>query len=428
MRIAFFIQPLQGHLGPATHLAAALVARGHDCFLVHHPEIVPDAVFRSIAIDSTEANWTPAGYIRHARSSGLPFGVLRLVRDMAAMTDTLCRLGPDLLRAHGIDAVVSDQLEPAGALVAGHLQLPFVTLAAAHPINREPLVPLPVLDWPYEDSDKAIERNRVGAWIADKLTAGHDQVVRAWAERWNLPGRSNVVDCLSPLADITQLVRQLDFPRRALPTTFHYVGPIRGGRPPQKRVKKAPGTQPLVFASLGTLQNHRLRLFQRIAKACRANGVRLILSHANGLSPRQAASIDADEVVPWVDQEQILSQADAVITHGGLNTVLDALAVGLPILCIPLAFEQPGVGARLERAGAGKVLRASASTNHVASALGELLTDPRYRTAAETMAAHIRLSGGAAKAAGIVECAIMDAHSRHGHDDARKQASPACSL
>lgn len=411
MRIAFFSPPLQGHLSPAAGLATALTALGHECFLVHHPDVTPDPAFRSLPIDAARCAWSPSRFVDHARFSGLPFGVMRLVRDMAEMTDSLCRTAPQLLREHAIEAVVADQLEPAGALVADHLGLPYASLAAAHPINREPLVPLPVLPWAYEDSEKAIERNRVGAWIADKLTGRHDRTVAEWSVRWNLQPRSRVVDCLSPRADISQMVRGFDFPRRELPSSFHYVGPIRRSAERTKAPVLESDTRPLVFASLGTLQNHRLELFRRIAKACRQIGVRLIVSHANGLSHRQAASIDADLVLPWVDQEEILPQADAVITHGGLNTVLDALAAGLPILCLPIAFEQPGIGARLDRSGAGRVVSSKAGAGRIAQALHDLITQPRYRARAEELAVEIRSSGGAAAAAAIIEKSLRAPNS-----------------
>ncbi len=401
MRIAFFSPPLQGHLSPASALATALVSLGHECFLVHHPELSPDPVFRSLPIDAEQCQWTPASFVGHARSSGLPFGVLRLVRDMAAMTDSLCRTAPALLRAYGIEAVVSDQLEPAGALVARHLGLPYVSLASAHPINREPLIPLSVLPWPYVDSPQAIERNRVGAWIADKLTARHDQTVSQWSQRWGLGPLHTLGDCLSPLADISQLVRAFDFPRQHLPTSFHYVGPIRRGERPQPTASAGDG-RPLIYASLGTLQNHRLPLFRRIADACRQLDVRLILSHANGLTPEQAQTIKADEVVSWVDQGEILGQCDAVITHGGLNTVLDALGAGLPTLCLPLAFEQPGIGARLARSGAGKVVSPRASTSRIAAALADVIKDPSFRQKAQALAREIDQAGGAPAAARII--------------------------
>ncbi|WP_375450037.1 glycosyltransferase [uncultured Devosia sp.] len=328
---------------------------------------------------------------------------------MTEMTNSLCRTAPDLLREHGIEAIVTDQLEPAGALVADHLGLPYVSLAAAHPINREPLIPLGVLPWPYEDSPKAIERNRVGTWIADKLTARHDRAVSEWSVRWGLPSRSKVVDCLSPIADICQLVPGFDFPRRELPPSFHYVGPLRAPGEREQTSARDGDPRPLVFATLGTLQGHRVGLFRRIAKACRQAGVRLVVSHANCLTDKQAATIDAHLVLPWVDQGELLSKADAVITNGGLNTVLEALSAGLPILCLPIAFEQPGIGARLERSGAGKVVSPKSSSRQIAMGLQEILHSKSYRQHAQQLAGELRTSGGCSAAAQIVDQALARA-------------------
>ncbi|WP_312798167.1 glycosyltransferase, partial [Tianweitania sp.] len=112
--------------------------------------------------------------------------------------------------------------------------------------------------------------------------------------------------------------------------------------------------RPFVFASLGTLQGHRFNLFQRIARACRTLDVQLMIAHCGGLTPTQAGRLDADWVVDRVDQKAALARADVVITHAGLNTVVDALSATVPMLCIPLAFDQPGMAARVRQAGVGE--------------------------------------------------------------------------
>ena len=50
----------------------------------------------------------------------------------------------------------------------------------------------------------------------------------------------------------------------------------------------APAGTPFVFASLGTLQGGRFSLFQRIARACRAEGVQLLIAHCDRLDAAQA--------------------------------------------------------------------------------------------------------------------------------------------
>lgn len=412
MRIAFFCPPMQGHQRPAQALAEALVERGHQCFLVGHPltDIPEDGPLQPLWLDKASLNWTPQNLIRNTRSPGLPFGVLRVVSDMAKVTDSLCKFAPELLRQARIDGIVTDQMEAAGALIADHLRLPYVSIAAAFPINREPLIPLAMLPWPYEDSEKAIKRNQGGERVSDLLTARHDKTIVEWSARWGLSPRRKLVDCLSPLADVAQMVRGLDFPRQDLPATFHYVGPIRE-QPVSNGLNSIPDRdpRPLIYASLGSLQGHRIKLLQRIARACRMVGVRLVISHANSLTTRQAASIDADEVLAWAPQAEVLGRASAVITHAGLNTVLDALTAGLPMLCLPLAFEQPGISARVQHAGAGIMLSPKARVDQIAGTLRNLLLDPRYKNASAALGREIGPRGGARIAAAIVEQALSTA-------------------
>nr|MBA2813956.1 hypothetical protein [Candidatus Pantoea persica] len=80
------------------------------------------------------------------------------------------------------------------------------------------------------------------------------------------------------------------------------------------------------------LQGGRYDLFETLAKACRELDAELLIAYFGGLSDFQARK---------------LLRAGAAITHGGLNTVLDAIASGTPLLAIPLAFNQPGIAARL---------------------------------------------------------------------------------
>ncbi len=361
-------------------------------------------------IDPAQYGWTPQSVISDARKPALPFGIRRMVADMAAMTKSFCREGPELLRCLEIEGVISDQAESAGALVAEHLELPFVTIAAALPLNREPTVPLPVLDWPYDASEKGVRRNRGGERVADWLMRPLDRTIKEEAARLGCMPKRNQTDCLSPLAEIAQLAPGLDFPRQELPDHVHYVGPLRGLRHIAENTSPllaiAPD-RPFVFASLGTLQGHRIAVFRRIARACRGLGAQLLVAHCGGLSRREAASIGADWVVDRVDQAQAVARADVVVTHAGLNTVLDALQAGKPLLCLPLAFDQPGVAARVARLGAGEMLKPWSSASRIKEALARLLRSELPRERARSLQDEFAQAGGAARAAMIAEQALL---------------------
>ena len=111
-------------------------------------------------------------------------------------------------------------------------------------------------------------------------------------------------------------------------------------------------------------------------------------------------------VFDFVDQRALLNRCAVAISHCGFNTVLDALSFGVPILALPLAFEQPATAARLEHAGAGRVLPSWAGERRIRHGIAALLEDERYAEAAGRIAADIRGAGGVDAAACLIEALL----------------------
>ncbi|HEX8604323.1 MAG TPA: glycosyltransferase, partial [Pseudoduganella sp.] len=295
----------------------------------------------------------------------------------------------------------------------------FISVACALPVNREPGMPLPVMPFAWGSDERARQMAEGSTRVYDWLMAPHRSVIERRARAFGIPARGMLHECLSPLAQISQTVAAFDFPRLALPAHFHHVGPLRhparhgsDHREPKSMPTTVPVPdldpgRPFIFASLGTLQGQRFDLFRRIARACRQLDAQLLLAHCGGLSARQEVALQAAGatwVCAFADQQQVLARADAVVTHAGLNTVMDAIAARTPMLALPIAFDQPGAAARICHAGIG--LRASprfASPRHLAAQLRRLLQEPRFSRRLEPMADAVASAGGAARAADIVE-------------------------
>jgi MGT family glycosyltransferase len=328
----------------------------------------------------------------------------------------VCRDAPRAIREAGVDALLVDQMEPAGAAVAEHLGLPFVSVCNALAINRDPIVPPPFTPWSYHDSSWAVLRNRVGYAVSEWLTGRVANAVDVYRRQWKLPRLGSPDDAFSTLAQISQMPREFDFPRRNMPDRFHYVGPLR--RDPVTGVpfpwEKLDG-RPIVYASLGTLQNRREPLFRCFAEACRGLDVQLVISHGGGLSDEEAAGLPGDPVVVgYAPQLEVLARAQLTITHAGLNTVLDSLTQSVPLVAIPIAYEQGAIARRVERSGAGLSLPFDISRpdpERLRRAVSKVLTQPSYKAAAEHLGRAIKDSGGVVRAADIVEETMLESHS-----------------
>ena len=409
---AIVAPPLPSHYRTLQALAAELLARGHRVTFVHQTDAAGWLQDPRLGFHPVGRASHPPGSLREtlrltARPGG-PLGLRRLIADMSRSTDMLCRELPAALDALGVDALICDQMEAAGGLVAEASGRRYVSVACALPVNREPGIPLPVMPMDYARGERA-ERIYAGSTrVYDWLMSEHRRTVAQHARAFGLSARDGLHECLSPYAQISQTPRGFDFPRRQLPAHFHAVGPLRPRRADQPPLELDIDPQrPLVFASLGTLLGQRLSLFRRIVRACRSLDVQLLVAHCGGLQAPQAERLrheGATWVTDFAPQQAVLARAAAVVSHAGLNTVLDALAARTPILALPLAFDHPGVAARVVAAGAG--LRASArfaGSRQLRDRLERLLTDPGFRARLEPLGAEVEAAGGTPAAADIVE-------------------------
>lgn len=410
---AVIAPPLYSHVRALEALAQQLIARGHRVTFMQQAEartLLSDARIGFCPLGAR--SHPPGSLARTLRLTAHPsgMGIFRLIDDMAKTSDMLCRELPAALAQAGIDGLIVDQMEAAGGLAAQALGLPFVSVACALPVNREPHLPLPVMPFNYAEDARSQKLYVSSARVYDWLMRRHGEVIARHARAFGLGERRALHDCLSPLAQISQTLPAFDFPRRQLPSHFHAVGPLRHRRAAPDEAP--PCAQPLVFASLGTLQGHRYTLFRAIARACRQLKVRLLIAHCGGLSEAQAARLRryGAEVTDFADQPAVLRQAQAVITHGGLNTVMDAIESATPILTIPLAFDQPGVAARVVYSGIGRRASRFATAGMLAQHLQALLSNDAYRQRLTRMQAQLERAGGAARAADVVEQALRERH------------------
>ncbi|MCA1699520.1 MAG: glycosyltransferase [Actinobacteria bacterium] len=105
---------------------------------------------------------------------------------------------------------------------------------------------------------------------------------------------------------------------------------------------------------------------------------------ADGL--RLPPNVSATQFVP---HRAVLPRASLVITHGGLGTVMAAIAHGVPLLCIPLKNDQFENAARVEAVGAGLRMSKHAGARALARTIKEVLSEPCFRTGAQRLAAEL---------------------------------------
>jgi UDP:flavonoid glycosyltransferase YjiC (YdhE family) len=319
------------------------------------------------------------------------------------------RDGPDAVRRSGAEALLVDEADMGGN-VAEYLGLPFVSIAMFPPLVQDNRIPPFCFGWSAGQDRISRVRNELGFRLLSKVAAPIFKVVNDQRRAWGLPPLNRSTDALSKLAQIAQLPEALEFDVPDKPAILHYTGPFVDAqqRAPVEFPWERIDGRPLIYASLGTLQNGSEPIFRTIAGACSGLHAQLVISLGGGLDPARLGTLPGEPVVVrYAPQLEIVKRAALVITHAGLNTVLESLSEGVPLVALPLGNDQPGVAARVAARGAGLVIpQKKLTAQKLRAAIETVLKEQKFRLAAGTLKDAIANADGLTRAADIIEDAL----------------------
>jgi MGT family glycosyltransferase len=137
--------------------------------------------------------------------------------------------------------------------------------------------------------------------------------------------------------------------------------------------------------------------------------VQVVLSIGKNINPENLGPIPSNTiVVRSAPQIELLKRAALCITHAGLNTTLESLAHGVPMVAIPIAYDQPGVAARIAHHGTGEFIEVDElTTERLGELVEKVLQYPSYRARADYFQKVIAKARGLDGAADIVELAFQ---------------------
>jgi zeaxanthin glucosyltransferase len=408
--------PGAGHLNPMSALGFELQQRGYRVTMFGLPDVQPYATAAQIDFQPIGLAKYPLGSVKRSQErlgklDGIP-ALLYTIELFRQGTEAVLGDIPTACRQVGIEALLIDQVLLEGSTIAEYLKLPFITVCNALLLNSEPTVPPTLLGWDYDPSWLGQLRNQIGTNLLKLAGIPVQLIINQYREKWGLAplSSSQPLNLWSTKTIISQQPPAFEFPRQELPDYFHFVGPLVNNSaraeipfPWDKLTGK-----PLIYASLGTIQNKILGVFIQIAYACLGLDVQLVISLGGATEPAELGYVPGSPiVVKAAPQLALLKRASLCITHAGMNTTLESLSNGVPMVAIPITNDQPAVAARIAWTKTGEVVELNNCTvDTLKTAITQVLVQPEYRQNALKLKAEIEQAGGVNKAADIIEANI----------------------
>jgi len=377
----FLFLPLgaHGHINPTLAVAATLVDRGHEVVYLQRESFRPQ-------IEATGARLVPipgepptSGSTADADMFGqLLERVISFAEDAATPLRTLHTEFP-------ADLVVTEQVAVWGALHASATGIPRVQLSPTYVFDGTQQGP-PVA------ADRAATLLRRLGGIGRNY--GLPDVDPTTLMQWSGP----TIAFLPPQF-------QPETARQNRSVTF--VGPSLG-RPEHVGTFRLPAGG-AVFVSLGTVFHAQPEFFAACVTALGSGDRPVVVSHGGSAAdlPDVPATVTLAAHVP---QLAVLDRCAAFVTHGGMNSTMEAIAAGVPMVVVPQMFEQEVTAERVAELGLGVHLSpADVTPDALAAAVATVLDDPRYRERVAVLGADARAAGGAVAAADLLEKAVSEA-------------------
>ncbi|WP_405534059.1 glycosyltransferase [Streptomyces sp. NBC_00075] len=389
--IAFLNIGMHGHVNPTLPLVAELVRRGHTVTYHTTPE------FR----EEIEA---VGGTVHLYRGGDQPFpDPPTPLTWMEALATTAVRWLPAVLsdlRREPPDLIVHDSACLWGAVAARELGVPAVSSFTTFAFNRE--VPSPT-----HGSKELLDAAR-------KRPGSLQGYLRS---RWTLHRRFAAGGL--PLIDVANIRQPLNLvytSREFQPAaedfdrSYRFVGPSIGARPADPSFPFDRLQDPVLYASLGTVFNADPQLLRTFATALAPLGGTVIVSTGQS-DPDALGPLPANVLARrFVPQPDVLARAALFVTHGGMNSVNEAMYAGVPLLVVPQGADQPMVARRVVELGAGLSIRTEDVERVSVRALARrLLHEPGFRAAATELRAAQHKAGGYRRAADELEEYLREA-------------------
>ncbi|MDJ0677864.1 MAG: glycosyltransferase [Calothrix sp. MO_167.B42] len=351
MHFGLLILAFESHLIPFLSLAGELQQRGHQVSFFAVKDTIAAGKAAGVDVISCTTESAPLNS-QEQQSQKLADGQKLEIKyeNYLLAVDSWLANNP-----HSLDCLIVDSFHHFLYLLGEKYQVPYLLIDTTIPGLFSSELPPLSQTWPYSDSLFSRIRNHGINSLYKFLIGmlhGDQKLQNKYADIWGLPRSQAWGDTRKALAWVTQMPEAFEFPRRDK-HKYTYTGPWIN---PSRRIQidfpwECLNGKPLIYSALGTLLNNRVDVYTTIVNACSMIDCQLVLS-VGSLIPEEVLQDFQNQYPQFIfvrkaPQVELLQRATLFITHGGANSVLEALQVGVPMVAIPLGNDHPTIAARI---------------------------------------------------------------------------------
>lgn len=392
---AFVAPPKPGHVYPTLPLVEKLVARGHRVTYVTGDPMLP-----AVAATGADAIELPGEDLLRPDQAGdksFEFTIDEFAGLMLTMINQTRQEFPTVferLQQLKPDAVCYDTLSPLGAWVAEKLQVPGVALIPTMADNEHFTMGSRI------PAGQGGARGRTPAELFGEVAAATADARHALG----IEGPPKPIPMLGGQArlNLVSIPREFQIAGDTFDESFRFLGPSTGSRAQATGWTPPADGSPVLYISLGTVFNNRPDFFAHCVEAFRDSRWHVVM--VVGESTELPQLPDNFEVAPFFPQLVVLSHAKVFVCHTGMNSTMEGLYYGVPLVSVPQMPEQAVNGTRAAELGLARVLDAGSITPQLLrETVEEVSADPAIRVNVAKFSKRLRSTDGASSGAEALE-------------------------
>lgn len=387
-RFLFIVPPLTGHVNPTLGLGAELLKNKHEvAWISIDPQLekrIPNGgtfLLLDTDINKHEKERIKNEILELGKKAVYGLDSLKFLYDDVLTPMNMGMLDgiKKLIDAYKPNIIINDHQIFAAAVAAIQKNIPYVTsVTAPAAIKVNEALPM------------------IHVWEGDQIIKFQKSVGLDSDKR---------LDC-SKLLTIVYTSKKL-FGESDLDNYYQFIGPVinRGDFTDDFDWCKlqSMNNRPKILVTIGTTFDHSLKqqFLRKVTEAFENEMMGVVI-----ISDPELFDYIPDNfiVCKQIPQLKLIPLMDAVVCHGGHNTVCEALSYAKPLVVLPVAYDQSYVASTVVDSGSGIRLNFNRfKAQQLKDTVNKVLYDKKYSENAQTVQKSFEEAGGVTKAVKLLE-------------------------